>query len=609
MGQLGSKERLEEFMRKYEEGDCFENDSYHYGSHYSHPGIVLHYLIRLHPFTEGCLALQDGQYDVADRLFFSIPHAIDNALNDISDVREVIPEFFFLPEMFMPMNDIKLGTMQSGKEVNNVDLPEWAKNDPYKYVCELKKMLESDHVSFTINKWIDYIYGYKQKGKEAVNSINVYPHYTYDRSTADRENDESSKNVGSEVSISQAYNFGQTPTQLFKEAHRKRYTRTKALRYNLIVDLESSVRPYRPVDNQRNVVIFYSKFIDSKKILTLTRERTIKSFNLKSKTHQNNPNSPFTIEASYEKNLPANYVSYPDACNLKDNTFQILDEVELLLGKGTHVVRGGLWNGIILICNVETGKMQTIEAHSSTVTCISVDEKDKFAVSGSKKGDVIFWEIGQDKLEWTKKFHFYNHEDFVTSINIRDAVVLTSSLDATINIYNQEGKHLRTLHHPKNHPILTAVYSNAPLPCVVFFSYRDKVLYSYSINGKLLSSCSEKEGDPLRGVSEKNYQYTMIRSPKVVADSYFNDHLIYGTDKGTVLIRALPYLDNPRHLLVATGFPALTLLTSFDRRFLLVGTTIGGLRVLTDPRIITTQTEESALNSTNDEASMYQSPI
>src|SRR5690606_34891354 len=80
MGQLGSKERLEEFMRKYEEGDCFENDSYHYGSHYSHPGIVLHYLIRLHPYTEGCLALQDGQYDVADRLFFSVPHAIENAL-------------------------------------------------------------------------------------------------------------------------------------------------------------------------------------------------------------------------------------------------------------------------------------------------------------------------------------------------------------------------------------------------------------------------------------------------------------------------------------------------------------------------------------------------
>lgn len=69
MGQLGSKERMQELLRKFEEGDCFENDKYHYGSHYSHPGIVLHYLIRVHPYTEGCLSLQGGQYDVADRLF------------------------------------------------------------------------------------------------------------------------------------------------------------------------------------------------------------------------------------------------------------------------------------------------------------------------------------------------------------------------------------------------------------------------------------------------------------------------------------------------------------------------------------------------------------
>lgn len=41
MGLLGSKERHEEFMRKFEEGDPFEDDNYHYGSHYSHPGIII----------------------------------------------------------------------------------------------------------------------------------------------------------------------------------------------------------------------------------------------------------------------------------------------------------------------------------------------------------------------------------------------------------------------------------------------------------------------------------------------------------------------------------------------------------------------------------------
>jgi len=182
------------------------------------------------------------------------------------------------------------------------------------------------------------------------------------------------------------------------------------------------------------------------------------------------------------------YSSYLDVFNLKDNTFQILDEVELLLSKGTHIVRGGLWNGAILVCNVETGRIETIDAHSSTVTCISVDDRDKVAVSGSKNGDVVFWDIGPDKQDWKRRLHVHHHEDFVTSIGIKDSLVLTSSLDASVNLYTMEGRLLRTFYHPKGNPILTAVYSNSPLPCVVFFSYRDKVLYSYSVNGKLLSN-------------------------------------------------------------------------------------------------------------------------
>ena len=41
MGLLGSIDRQEELKWKFEEGDPFEDDNYHYGSHYSHPGIVI----------------------------------------------------------------------------------------------------------------------------------------------------------------------------------------------------------------------------------------------------------------------------------------------------------------------------------------------------------------------------------------------------------------------------------------------------------------------------------------------------------------------------------------------------------------------------------------
>jgi hypothetical protein len=49
MQLLGSAERQAEFKRKYEDNEGFIgiDDRFHCGSHYSNPGIVLHYFARL----------------------------------------------------------------------------------------------------------------------------------------------------------------------------------------------------------------------------------------------------------------------------------------------------------------------------------------------------------------------------------------------------------------------------------------------------------------------------------------------------------------------------------------------------------------------------------
>jgi prephenate dehydrogenase len=58
--------------------------------------IVCSFLIRLSPFTEIFLALQGGNFDLADRLFSSIPRAWESASADNrGDVRELIPEFYY----------------------------------------------------------------------------------------------------------------------------------------------------------------------------------------------------------------------------------------------------------------------------------------------------------------------------------------------------------------------------------------------------------------------------------------------------------------------------------------------------------------------------------
>ena len=52
--------------------------------------------------------------------------------------------------------------------------------------------LESENVSSTINGWIDLIFGYKQKGKEAEKCLNTFYYLTYENGI-DLENVESEK--------------------------------------------------------------------------------------------------------------------------------------------------------------------------------------------------------------------------------------------------------------------------------------------------------------------------------------------------------------------------------------------------------------------------------
>ena len=110
MGLLGSKERLEQIETKFMNSEQFEDvPAYHHGSHYSNPGIVLYYLLRLDPFNRANKILQGNKYDLADRLFQNINDTFRSATSDTNDVRELIPEFYFMPEMFMNMSGYDLG--------------------------------------------------------------------------------------------------------------------------------------------------------------------------------------------------------------------------------------------------------------------------------------------------------------------------------------------------------------------------------------------------------------------------------------------------------------------------------------------------------------------
>ena len=69
-------------------------------------------MIRMSPFTEIFLALQGGNFDLADRLFSSIPRAWDSASSDNrGDVRELVPEFYYTPAFLLNIVSFQNGNM------------------------------------------------------------------------------------------------------------------------------------------------------------------------------------------------------------------------------------------------------------------------------------------------------------------------------------------------------------------------------------------------------------------------------------------------------------------------------------------------------------------
>ena len=183
-----------------------------YGSHYSSAAAVVFFLLRLEPFTRHAWDLQDGRFDHADRLFHSVAEAWRNCQESTSDVKELTPEFYYLPDFLVNGNAYPLGARQDGTELGDVCLPPWARGSPDAFVRRMREALESEHVSLRLHDWVDLVFGQKQRGSLAEAADNTFFHTTY----------EGSVDLGAvadpglrQALADQVRHFGQTPSQLF----------------------------------------------------------------------------------------------------------------------------------------------------------------------------------------------------------------------------------------------------------------------------------------------------------------------------------------------------------------------------------------------------------
>ena len=157
---------LKTFISNDEDREIHE-DMCMFTIHYSNPAFIFNYLLRIMPFTFLSIEFQGDNFDDPNRLFFSVETALRSTLKIKSDLREMIPEFYYMLEIFYNKNNILFEKCSDGTYIDDVLILDKEKltNDIEKrenfskFVFDMRKNLEDRH----INKWIDLIFGINQQ--------------------------------------------------------------------------------------------------------------------------------------------------------------------------------------------------------------------------------------------------------------------------------------------------------------------------------------------------------------------------------------------------------------------------------------------------------------
>ncbi|KAJ0974071.1 hypothetical protein J5N97_016036 [Dioscorea zingiberensis] len=376
----------EEFKKRYESWDDPDVPKFHYGSHYSSAGIVLFYLLRLPPFSTENQTLQGGQFDHADRLFNSVRDTWFSAAGkgNTSDVKELIPEFFYMPEFLENRFNLDLGEKQSGEKVGDVLLPPWAEGSAREFIRKHREALESDYVSEHLHHWIDLIFGYKQRGKAAEDAVNVFYHYTYEGSV---DIDSVSDPAMKASILAQINHFGQTPKQLFLKPHVKRRSDRKVPPHPLRYSAHLAPHEIRKSSGSITQIVTFHE-----KILIAGASNLLKPTTYSKYIAWGFPDRSLRIMSYDQDRLLATHESLHGG-----NQIQCAG-----VSQDGQVLVTGADDGVVAVWRFAKDGVQgqrrlrlerALCAHTAKITCLYVSHPYTLIVSGSDDCSVILWDL------------------------------------------------------------------------------------------------------------------------------------------------------------------------------------------------------------------------
>ena len=499
---------------------------YVFGSNYSNPIYVCNFLMRLFPFTYISIELQGKGFDDPNRLFISVKDSFINSSTQEGDVREIIPEFFYLPEMFKNINKLNMGKLANGERVNDVLTP--CKNNSYDFIMTMRNCLESNNISYKLHEWINLIFGFKQRGKEAEKANNIYKESCY-QEIIDINNLENKSDKLREAE------FGLVPNQLMIKECSKKEKKDIIKKGKLITGLDCDLRHYQcKFDIEKNILkeieglnlVKAASFSQDKLLLLLGGSSFVEikiSYSIFDKPSNCEILNKFEINQYCHKMKEFYNPEKPDSKVMK------------FCHKGRTVIFGGFYDGKIVIKSTLSEQKTNYKIDipfidNSPIVALEVDQDDEFAFFGNEMGNIRIMKLNANIKESKMDILISDHLSSISHIHCNSDLNLwiSASTDGYINLYTLPlSKLIRSL--KVDTPYCNyAFLSSSPLPSIIVIGEDNNTseIFIYSINGVLY--LRQKE------------QY-FIKNPLILKDINSNEYLAYIINK-SIIIKAIPTL-------------------------------------------------------------------
>ena len=619
------KKEKNQICNKYDLDIPYTQIPYYYGTHYSNPTYVAHYLCRIFPFSFVSIEIHGNKFDDPERMFVSIEKTFQSVTSLKDDIREIIPEFYYQPEMLNNNNNLNLSQDKFDSNgikvvINDVELPSWSNNSSVDFILEHRKHLESDGIH--INQWIDLIFGSHQRGENAEKIGNIYMSYTYEKMIKIMEVDD----YDQRSALLRLFEMGVTPKILFKNDTKGRIDRSSFIQKNKLKLFEESV-------SLKNTDIKMTKYYELLKLKSSEKNNSNnkiypKISKIVELNHGNlklfiNSNQYFSFKTKKEKEKKdkekekekkdkieekdkkekkekkehkdeKKYIhKFENSSSIYAANYQInsIEAPIMIYNNNKLVLKGGFWDGRIELNSIEPDSKENnissiiFPGYDKPIVCLEMSKDENLLLCGAKDGNIFAYEVNGKML--TFKCTLDSHTEEITSIFINDTLNMfaSTSLDGYIMIYILPSmKLVRAIHisslkqrikiqnpNDKKNELDNEFFEECKeQDCL----YADNIFLSSSPLPSIAIFISKRRifrtytinGELINEIKETE-KSSKINSPVIYKNLNFQEFLVYGTNDGYIKIRDFPKMNLINMIKIYENNEIKALTFSKDKRY------------------------------------------